>query len=128
LLLGLALHVGLFGREALRGVPPSSTELSAARHALAQGFLMPLMVALAVRLLPVIWGDALRQRLRVEIIVDVLLLGALMRVGAEAICGYATVTGPLIALGGTLSLAGFSVFALGMWSSLRRLPRARPVG
>jgi hypothetical protein len=128
LLLGLALHVGWFGREALRGAAPSSTELSAARHALAQGFLMPLMVAMAVRVLPVISGDALRHRLRVELILDLLFLGALLRVGAEAVGGYSAVSGPLIAFGGTLTVAGFSWFALGMWSSLRRMPRSYPSG
>ena len=54
---------------------------------------------------------------------DVLLLGALLRVVAEAIGGYDTISGPLIALGGSLTVAAFALFAGGMLSSLRRLPK-----
>ena len=125
LLFSVSLNVGLFGREALLGVPPSITELSAARHALGQGFLLPLMVAMAARLLPVVSAEAVKHRLRLEIIVDLLFAGALVRVGAEVIGGYSAETGPLVVLGGTLSILGFLLFAAGMWSSLGRLPRSR---
>jgi len=53
LLFNLALDFGLLGREALHGIAPSAIELSAARHALVQGFLLPLMVSMAARLLPI---------------------------------------------------------------------------
>jgi hypothetical protein len=124
LVAGLALDAALFAREALLGVAPSFTELSAARHALAQGFVLPMMVSMASRLLPIYSADVLRRRWLSEVILDLLLLGAFIRVLAEAIGGYETVTGPLIALGGTSSVVAFVVFALGMWSSLGRLPRA----
>ena len=123
LVIGLALDVGLFGREVLFGVAPSVTELSAARHSLAQGFVLPMMVSMAARLLPIYSADALKHRGRLELTVDVLLLGALIRVVAEAVGGYEPITGPLIALGGSLSVAAFAVFAIGMLSALRRLPR-----
>src|SRR5439155_1093986 len=124
LVFSLALDVVLFGREALYGTAPSLTELSAARHALAQGFLLPLMVSMASRLLPIYSADVLRRRLLLEITVDVLLVGAFVRVGAELIGGYQAVAGPLVALGGVLGVAGFAVFAAGMWSSLARLPKS----
>ncbi len=124
LVLSLALDVGLFGREALFGTAPSITELSAARHSLAQGFLLPLMVSMASRLLPVYSADVLRRRAVLELTIDLLLVGAVLRVGAEAIGGYQAVAGPLVALGGGLGVAGFSVFAIGMWSALGRLPRS----
>src|SRR5919204_175731 len=95
-LFSLSLSVGLFGREALLGVAPSITQLSAARHALGQGFLLPLMVAMAARLLPVVSAEAVKHRLRLEIIVDLLFAGALVRVGAEVIGGYSAETGPLV--------------------------------
>jgi NnrS protein len=123
LLVGLLLNVLLFARELLTGEPPSATELSAARHALAQGFVLPMMVSMAARLLPIFSADVLKHRRRLELIVDVLLLGAAIRVAAEALGGYDAVSGPLIALGGTLSVAAFALFAVGMWSSLSRLPR-----
>jgi uncharacterized protein involved in response to NO len=125
LVLGLALDVGLFGREALYGLAPAATELSAARHALAQGFLLPLMVAMAARLLPIFSADVLRHRLRLEITVDLLLLGALVRVVAEVTGGYGPLAGPLVAVGGALGVAGFAIFAFGLGLSLRRLPGLR---
>ena len=93
LVFSLALDVVLFGREALYGTAPSLTELSAARHALAQGFLLPLMVSMASRLLPIYSADVLRRRALLEVTIDLLLVGALVRVGAEAIGGYAEVYG-----------------------------------
>ena len=124
LVFSLALDVGLFGREALFGMAPSMTELSAARHALAQGFLLPMMLSMASRLLPIFSADVLRHRALLEVTIDLLLVGALVRVGAEAIGGYQAVAGTLVALGGGLGVAGFTVFAIGMWSALGRLPRS----
>ena len=122
LVVGVALDFGFFGREALFGLPTSSTELSAARHALAQGFLLPLMVAMAARLLPIFSADVLKHRLRLEITVDLLLVGALVRVVAEVIGGYGPLAGPLVAVGGTLGVAGFTIFSYGLAMSLKRLP------
>ncbi len=125
LVIGLGLDAGFFGREALFGVLASSTDLSAARHALAQGFLLPLMVAMAARLLPIFSADVLKHRLRLEITVDLLLVGALVRVVAEVVGGYGPLAGPLVAVGGTLGVAGFTIFSLGILTSLRRLPGHR---
>jgi hypothetical protein len=118
----LALDFGLFGAEALFGRTPTLTELSAARHALAQGFLLPLMVSMAARLLPIYSADVLKRRRLLEVIVDVLLVGALLRVAAEAVGGYEPITGPIVATGGTLSIVGFCMFAAGLWSALGRTP------
>jgi hypothetical protein len=126
LVFSLALDSGLFAREAFQGVAPLTTELSAARHALAQGFLLPLMVAMAARLLPIYSADVLKRKRQLEVTVDLLLFGALLRVGAEVLGGYAGGAGLLVALGGTLSVGGFVLFAIGLWSSLGRLPRAQP--
>ena len=128
LLLGLALNAGLFAREVLFGIPPSFTELSAARHAVAQGFILPMMASMAARLLPIYSADVLKRRWLIELIVDLLLAGALIRVVAEVVGGYELVTGPLVALGGTISILAFIGFAAGMWSSLGRLPRATGQG
>jgi hypothetical protein len=123
LLLSLVLDAGLYATEAVFGVAPSITQLSAARHALGQGFLLTLMVSMAARLLPIYSADVLKRRRLLEATVDLLLLGALLRVGAEAIGGYEPVAGPLVSLGGALGVLGFTVFAVGMWSALGRLPR-----
>jgi hypothetical protein len=126
LLLGITLNAALFCREAFFSVPPTSAQLNAARHALGQGFLLPLMVSMAARLLPIYSADVLKHRLRLEVTVDLLLLGAVLRVLAELLGDYGPVSGPLIAAGGLLSFGGFAIFAMGMWSSLARLPNAKP--
>jgi hypothetical protein len=125
-LLGITLNAALFSREALLGVSPTSAQLNAARHALGQGFLLPLMVSMAARLLPIYSADVLRHRRQLELTVDLLLVGALVRVMAELVGGYGPVSGPLIALGGLISVCGFAIFAAGMWSSLTRLPNKKP--
>ena len=82
------------------------------------------MLSMASRLLPIFSADVLRHRALLEVTIDLLLVGALVRVGAEAIGGYQAVAGTLVALGGGLGVAGFTVFAIGMWSALGRLPRS----
>jgi hypothetical protein len=65
------------------------------------------------------------NRMRLEITVDLLLRGALVRVVAEVIGGYGPLAGPLVAMGGGLGVAGFALFAFGLGRSLRRLPGRR---
>lgn len=122
LVLSLVLSCFLFAREAVLGAPPLETQLSAARHALAQGFLLPMMSAMAARLLPIFSADVLRHRMRLEVAMDLLFVGALVRVGAELIQGYEGWAGPAVALGGGLGVLGFLIVAVGLWSSLGRLP------
>jgi hypothetical protein len=126
LVVGLAVNVYLFGREAALGSAPASTELSAARHAIGQGFLLTVMATMAARLLPVYSADALRHPAKLEATIDLLLAGAALRVVAEALGGYGPLAGPVVALGGALTLVGFGLFAGGMWSALGRLPRPGP--
>jgi hypothetical protein len=123
LLLSILLSTALFARQTVFGAVASNTELSSARHALAQGFLLPLMVSMAARLLPVFSAWTVKHPVALETTVDVLFLGAALRVGAEAVGGYGEITGPLVSLGGVLSVAAFTVFAGWLWTSLGRLPR-----
>jgi hypothetical protein len=123
LVLGIGLNTLLFGREALLGLTPTSAQVNAARHALGQAFLLPLMVSMAARLLPIYSADVVKHKLRLELTVDLLVLGALVRVLAELLGDYGPVSGPLIALGGLISFCGFGIFAVGLWSSLSRLPQ-----
>jgi len=126
LMLGLAIGVWVAGREALLGEPAAGTELSALRHAIGQGFMLPLMVGMAARLLPIYSADVLKRKWLIELTVDLLLVGALLRVGAELLGGYSGLAGPIASLGGTVSVLGFCLFAATMWSSLARLPKPRP--
>jgi hypothetical protein len=48
-----------------------------------------------------------------------------VRVVAEVMGGYGPLAGPLVAVGGTLGVAGFALFAVGLGRSLGRLPGRR---
>jgi hypothetical protein len=125
LLVSAVIQAGLYIAETNSGEPAPSTQVSAARHALAQGFLLPLMVAMAVRMLPIISADVLKHQRLLEGVMSALFLGALIRVGAELLGGYGPVAGPMVALGGLLSGVAFAVFALALWRSLDRLVSVR---
>lgn len=123
LVAGVALNTALYAREVLSGLSASMTELSAARHALAQGYLLPLMLSMAGRLLPVLSAWTLKHRAAFELIIDVVFVGAFLRVVAEAAGGYAEPGSHVVALGGALGLAGFAAGAAWLWHSLSRLPK-----
>jgi hypothetical protein len=107
------------------GIPVSLTEISAARHLVAQGFLLPVIVYMAARILPGYSGYMMRRPRLLAGLVWTLLLGAALRGGAELIGGYAPGWGALVALGGTLAVGAFVVFAVGLWRETgRRPPRA----
>lgn len=124
LLAGNVIGTGLEVQELVFGIPAGASARSAARHSLAQGFLLVMMVAMAARLLPIYSADVLKRPRLVEGAVALLMVGAFLRVGAELMGGYGGIAGPLVAGGGALSTAGFALFALGLWASLGRLPRA----
>jgi len=104
------------------GTPPSLTELSAARHALSQGFLLPLIVLMAARILPGYSGQMMRRPTELSAMMWMLLIGAAVRFVAELFGGYAVGWGALVALGGTLGVAAFIVFAVGLWRATVRVP------
>jgi hypothetical protein len=112
---GLALADGL-------GATPSLTQLSAARHALAQGFLLPLIVLMAARILPGYSGLMVRRPGLLAAMMWTLLVGAGVRFAAELFGGYSSGWGALVALGGTLGVAAFVVFAVGLWYATIRVP------
>lgn len=91
------------------------TVLSSARHALAQGFLLPVIVYMAARILPGYAGYLLHRPRLVAGLVWTLFGGALLRSGAELVGGYAAGWGALVALGGLLGTGAFTVFAVGLW-------------
>ena len=124
LLVATLLHTWLSIREGLSGPPGSFTELSAARHALAMGFLMMLLVGVASRILPGYSGWALRRPRFMAWTIGLLSAGALLRVGGELSGGYGGIFGPITGLGGTLGVAGFALFAASLWPALGHLPAA----
>ena len=122
LLLAAVLGAGFAVREALGGAGANFTEASAVRHALTMGYLLPLMAAMAGRLLPIYSADVLRHRRLLPTIVWLLFGGAALRVGGQLLGGYEPWVAPLVAAGGTLGTAGVVILAVGLWSSTNRLP------
>jgi NnrS protein len=119
MLLGAAADFGLALSEAV-GRPSAVTSLSAARHALAQGFLLAVIVVMAARILPGYSGHMLQRPRLLAGLVWTLLAGAAIRFVAELVGGYAPGWGALVALGGTLGAAAFVVFAVGLWRASGR--------
>jgi hypothetical protein len=116
-----AADFGIAIADAL-GAPTSLTELSAARHLVAQGFLLPVMVYMAARILPGYSGYMVRRPRLLAGLVWTLLLGAALRGGAELVAGYAPGWGAAVALGGTLGVGAFVVFAVGLWRTTGGAP------
>jgi hypothetical protein len=118
MLLAAAANFGLALADVFGFVPPSIS-LSAARHGLAQGFLLPLIVVMAARILPGYSGWILHRSRLLPGMVWTLFVGAALRLGAELLGGYAPVFGPLVALGGSLAVVAFTVFAVGLLATSR---------
>jgi hypothetical protein len=121
LLAAAAANVGIAVAET-RGATASVTQLSAARHMLAQGFLLPLIVLMAARILPGYSGSMLHRPRLLGALVWSLLLGAALRGAAELIGGYSPGWSVLVGVGGTLAVIAFTMFAYGLW---RATPAAR---
>jgi hypothetical protein len=102
------------------GVTTSQTELSAARHLVAQGFLLPVIVYMAARILPGYSGYMTRRPRLLAALVWTLLVGAALRGGAELLGGYGPGWGAAVALGGTLGVGAFVIFAVGLWRTSGR--------
>lgn len=121
LLFGAAVEVVLAGVEALGGTS-TLNQLSAARHAVAQGFLLPIMIYMAARILPGYSGMMLHRPVQLGVLLWALFVGAAVRVGGELIGGYAPGWGALAALGGVVAAVVFVHFAIGLWRSTARAP------
>ena len=121
MLVAASADFGLSAADAA-GFPPALTALSAARHALAQGFLLPVVVVMAARMLPGYSGSMLPRPQLLAALVWTLFVGAALRFAGEFLGGYSPGWGALVALGGTLGVVSFSVFAVGLWRATGRAP------
>jgi hypothetical protein len=104
------------------GTPATLTQLSASRHALAQGLLLPMIVLMAARILPGYSGEMMRRPHLLSLLMWTLLIGAGLRFVAELFGGYDVGWGALVALGGTFGVVAFVVFAVGLWQTTGRTP------
>jgi hypothetical protein len=114
LLSAAAANLGITIAESL-GATASVTQLSAARHLLAQGFLLPLIVLMAARILPGYSGAMLHRPRLLGALVWSLLLGAALRGVAELIGGYSPGWSVLVGVGGSVAVIAFTLFAFGLW-------------
>ncbi len=115
LLLGAALNAGLPLVEAAAGSAMPLTAFSAGRHALAQGFLVPVMVFMAARILPTYSASMLRGRDELAALMAALFAGAGLRVFGELFGGYGLGWGAVVAVGAALEALAFTWFALRLW-------------
>ena len=99
----------------LRGIETSSLMQSAGRHALAQGFLVPIIVIMAARILPVYSGWMVRHPSLLSGLLWTLFVGAALRSGGEMLGGYAGVWAMAVGTGALMSTGAFTVFAVGLW-------------
>src|SRR5581483_3653250 len=123
LLVGAAINVLAAGGGEL-GSSTALVQLSGARHALALGFLLPVIVFMAARVLPVYSASMLAHPRRLELLLWCLFAGAFLRAGGELIGGYGAGWNLAVAAGGTLTVVGFLAFAIPLWqrTSARQPP------
>lgn len=121
LLFAAAVNFGLAAAE-VAGFAPVLTSISAPRHALAQGFLLPVIVMMAGRILPGYSGYMLHRPRLLAVLVWTLLVGAGLRFTGEFFGGYGLGWGALAAAGGSLAAGSFVVFAVGLWRATGRAP------
>lgn len=127
---GLAALWGI--RWLLGGAEASFFELTAQRHALAQGFILSILVAYGARILPGFSAWAIRHPNVIEWIFGCITAGAGLRVIGEL--GTPMLGEPaeiVAALGGTLGVIGFLAFAFFLARALGQAPtpangRSRP--
>lgn len=119
LLTAAAVNLGTAIAELL-GRTSTAAELSAARHLVGQGFLLPMIQLMAARILPGYSGYMTQRPRLLSALVWSLLAGAALRGGAELVGGYAPGWGVAIALGGTLTAGAFVIFAVGLWRTTPR--------
>jgi heme/copper-type cytochrome/quinol oxidase subunit 1 len=125
LALGLVLGVYLMVRREVTGAWPNPYLVTAHAHAILVGFLMFLILGVALWLFPRAKADDPRYRPeRIEVAYWVLLLGTVARVLGETLKPWlqASWLGWGAALGGMLQALGLLVYFWAMW------PRIRPVG
>ncbi|MFN8526467.1 MAG: hypothetical protein U0821_25480 [Chloroflexota bacterium] len=95
---------------------------SASRHAVATGYLLPLIAAMAGRMLPVVSADAQRWRWVLPALIWPLFLGASMRVIGLVGGGYQAGTVVLVLIGGSISTIAATALLVWLLASTWRAP------
>ncbi len=125
LAVGLAIGLWMLVRREVWGVYPGAYPTSAHTHAILVGFVMSMILGVALWLFPRPAGDDRRYSPRVaEVAYWLLTLGTAGRVLGELLRPFSDGLGPrgLVVACGAAQVAGIGIFFHTMWS------RIRPVG
>jgi hypothetical protein len=106
--------LGALGRL-LPDLPTIVAGVSGPRHLLAQGFLLPIMVFMAARILPGYSALMVTRPRTLATLMWSFFVSALLRGGSESIGGYGDGWNLAVASGGTLAVGAFLIFAVGLW-------------
>lgn len=116
-------------RAVLGGSLATFFETTATRHALAQGFVLTIIVALGSRILPSYSAWAIQRPRLIEALIGTITVGAALRVAGELATAWFGPVGETVAgAGGALGIVGFGVFAVALATTIGRpvvAPRAR---
>jgi heme/copper-type cytochrome/quinol oxidase subunit 1 len=134
LLLGLVLGVYLLVRRELFGDWPPQYAISAHTHAVFVGFVMFMILGVALWIFPKPLAEDRRYRLQlIELVYWLLLAGTLMRFGGELARAYSSepwLAWPVL-LGGLAQTLALALYVWTMWyrirASARQLREARGV-
>ena len=111
LLVGAAIEAAFATRLFLGGPSPGFFDVTAARHALGQGFALTILVALGSRILPGFSAWAIERPRLIELVVGAVTLGATLRVVGElSVSTVGVAAEQIAAAGGTVGAVGFLVF------------------
>jgi hypothetical protein len=102
----------LVTRELFGGAPAAYLEITATRHALGQGFVLTLIVALGARILPGVSAWAIMHPILEELRIACLTISSVLRVGGQLASAAGTPSIVAAAVGGSLGTLGFLTFAV----------------
>lgn len=125
LMTGLALGLWMLARRELLGVWPDRWLVSAHAHAVQLGFVMFLILGVALWLFPKPPENDVRYRpARIDLAYWTLTLSTALRIGGEVArsAGAPAWIGWIVTAAGLAQVVGFAVYFWTMW------PRIRPVG
>lgn len=126
LLLGLLLGVYLLVRRELLGDWPPPYAISAHTHAVFVGFVMFMILGVALWIFPKALAEDRRYRPQlIELVYWLLLIGTLMRFGGELARAYSSelwLAWPVL-LGGLAQAAALALYVWAMWSRIRASAR-----
>jgi hypothetical protein len=133
LIVSNAIAAVLATRELLGGAPATYLEIAATRHALGQGFILIMIVALSARILPGVSAWAIEHPGLVDLTIILLTVGAILRVGGQLASRLGEPAIITAALGGSLGTLGFIAFALVVIATIgvgsrKGSPRGRGIG